>query len=150
MEKYPRGFFGIGIERTKTELNIGTLWRSASIMGASFIFTIGKRYKKQASDTMKSWKHIPLYNYDTFEDFYKSLPYDTQLVGIELDERSIPSNEFIHPERVVYLLGAEDHGLTNEALNKCHKLVQLPGDYCMNVAVAGSIIMYDRILKASQ
>ena len=47
-----RGFFGVGIENTKTHQNIGTLWRSASIMGASFMFTIGKRYKKQASDTM--------------------------------------------------------------------------------------------------
>lgn len=140
-----RGFFGVGIENTKTHQNIGTLWRSASIMGASFMFTIGKRYKKQASDTMSSWKHIPLYNYDTFEDFYKSLPYDCQLVGIELDERSIPLHEFKHPERCVYLLGAEDIGLSKSASEKCHKLVQLKGDYCMNVAVAGSIVMYQRL-----
>ena len=146
MEKQ-RGFFGVGIQNTKTVQNIGTLWRSASIMGASFMFTIGSRYKKQASDTMKSWKHIPLYNYETFEEFYKSLPYDCQLIGVELDEKSIPVKQLIHPERCVYLLGAEDSGLSREALDKCHKLVQLPGDYCMNVAVAGSIIMYDRISK---
>ena len=143
-----RGFFGIGIQNTKTEQNIGTLWRSASIMGASFIFTIGKRYKKQSSDTMASWKHIPLYNYDTFEDFYKSIPYDCQLIGIELDDKSIPVNEFKHPERCIYLLGAEDIGLSKDAINKCHKIVQLPGYYCMNVAVAGSIIMYDRTIKS--
>jgi tRNA G18 (ribose-2'-O)-methylase SpoU len=140
-----RGYFGIGIQNTKTVQNIGTLWRSASILGASFIFTIGNRYKKQASDTMKSWKHIPLYNYETFADFYKSIPYDCQLIGIELDERSIPLSEFNHPERCVYLLGAEDNGLTKEALDKCHKIIQLEGDYCMNVAVAGSIVMYNRI-----
>jgi tRNA G18 (ribose-2'-O)-methylase SpoU len=145
--KHKRGFFGIGILNNKTEQNIGTLWRSASIMGASFIFTIGKRYKKQASDTMQSWRHIPLYNYESFEDFYKSMPYDCQLVGIELDEKSVPVSTFKHPERVVYLLGAEDNGLTKEAIEKCKTLVQLPGNYCMNVAVAGSIIMYDRLLK---
>lgn len=150
MKKYPRGFFGIGIENTKTQLNIGTLWRSANILGASFIFTIGNRYKRQSSDTMESWKHIPLYRYDNFDDFYKTMPYDCLLIGVELDEDSVPVNEFKHPERCIYLLGAEDNGLTKEALDKCHKLVQLPGDYCMNVAVAGSIIMYDRILKTSQ
>jgi len=48
-----RGFFGIGIQNIKTESNIGTLWRSANILGADFIYTIGKRYKKQSSDTMK-------------------------------------------------------------------------------------------------
>jgi tRNA C32,U32 (ribose-2'-O)-methylase TrmJ len=34
--------------------------------------------------------------------------------------------------------------MSKEAIEKCHKLVQLPGDYCMNVALAGSIMMYDR------
>lgn len=142
-----RGFFGIGILNAKTEQNIGTLWRSASIMGASFIFTIGKRYKKQASDTTKSWKHIPLYNYETFEDFYKTMPYDCVLVGIELDERSIAIKEFKHPERCIYLLGAEDIGLSKQAIEKCNKIIQLPGDVCMNVSVAGSIVMYDRYMK---
>lgn len=143
-----RGFFGIGIQHTKTEQNIGTLWRSASIMGASFIFTIGKRYKKQASDTMQSWRHIPLYNYETFEEFYKAMPYDCQLIGIELDDKSEPIETFKHPERCIYLLGAEDNGLTREAIDKCHKIVQLPGDYCMNVSVAGSIMMYDKLQKS--
>ena len=143
-----RGFFGIGIQHTKTEQNIGTLWRSASIMGASFIFTIGKRYKKQASDTMQSWRHIPLYNYETFEEFYKAMPYDCQLIGVELDDKSEPIETFKHPERCIYLLGAEDNGLTKEAIDKCHKIVQLPGDYCMNVSVAGSIMMYDKLQKS--
>lgn len=147
MEKIERGFFGIGIQNTKTEANIGTLWRSASILGASFIFTIGRRYKKQASDTMKSWRHIPLYHYESFEDFYKSMPYDCQLVGVELHPKSIKVSDFKHPERCVYLLGAEDSGISAFALEKCHKIVQLPGNYCMNVSVAGSILMYDRINK---
>lgn len=142
------GYFGIGILNPKTEENIGTLWRSAFIMGASFIFTIGKRYKKQASDTTKSWKHIPLYNYKTFEEFYKTMPYDCRLVGIELDEKSIAIEDYEHHERCIYLLGAEDHGLSKEAIDKCHELVILPGDICLNVSVAGSIVLYDRILKA--
>jgi tRNA G18 (ribose-2'-O)-methylase SpoU len=142
-----RGYFGIGILNVKTTANIGTLWRSANILGASFIFVIGNRYKRQASDTMQTWRHIPLYHYDNFEEFYKSMPYDCQLIGIELNENSIPVSEFKHPERCVYLLGAEDSGLTNEAINKCHKLVQLPGEYCLNVSVAGSIVLFDRINK---
>jgi tRNA G18 (ribose-2'-O)-methylase SpoU len=142
-----RGFFGIGIQNVKTETNIGTLWRSAFIFGASFIFTIGNRYKRQASDTTQSWRHIPLYNYESFEDFYKSMPYDCQLIGIELDDKSIPIAEFKHPERCIYLLGAEDSGLTNEAINKCHQLIILPGTFCLNVSVAGSIVLFDRIQK---
>jgi len=142
-----RGYYGIGILNGKTEMNIGTLWRSASILGASFIFTIGKRYKKQASDTMKAWRHIPLYHYDEFADFYKNIPYDCQLVGVELDERAHLIKNYVHPQRCIYILGAEDNGLTIEALSHCHSIIQLPGEYCMNVAVAGSIVMYDRYNK---
>lgn len=147
MSKETRGYYGIGIFNGKTIENLGTLWRSADLLGASFIFTIGKRYKKQASDTMLSFKHIPLYHYETFEEFYKSIPYDCHLVGIELHETSRPIKEFNHPERSIYLLGAEDEGLSKHIIDKCHHLVQLPGRYSMNVAVAGSIVMYDRIFK---
>lgn len=142
-----RGYFGIGIEHAKTEYNIGTLWRSAQIMGASFIFTIRNRYKKQSSDTMKTFRHIPLIHYADFEDFYNHMPFDCRLVGIELDERAVEISKFQHPERCIYLLGAEDHGLTKEALNKCHIIVQLPGDFCLNVSTAGAITMYDRLEK---
>lgn len=142
-----KGFYGIGIVNGKTVENIGTLWRSANLMGAKFIFTIGKRYKRQASDTMKTFRHIPLFHYETFEDFFKSLPYGCQLVGIELSENSEPIHGFSHPKSCVYLLGAEDAGLPNEALSRCHKIVQLPGERSMNVSVAGSIVMFDRINK---
>jgi tRNA (guanosine-2'-O-)-methyltransferase len=142
-----RGYFGIGILNVKTTANIGTLWRSANIFGASFVFVIGNRYKRQASDTMQTWRHIPLYHYDTFEQFYNLMPYDCQLIGIELDERSVLISEFNHPERCVYLLGAEDSGLTKDAMNKCHKMIQLPGDFCLNVSVAGSIVLFDRVQK---
>ena len=147
MKRINRGYFGIGIENCKTELNIGTLWRSAHIMGASFIFTIGKRYKKQSSDTMKTWRSIPLYHYDTFEEFYKSMPHDCILTGVEIHESSKPIKEYKHPERCIYLLGAEDHGLSSIAIEKCHNLIQLEGDYCLNVSVAGSIVIFDRLTK---
>lgn len=146
MEK-KRGYFAIGIQNTKTEQNIGTLWRSANLFGAAFIFIIGNRYKRQSSDTMQTWRHIPLMNYETFGDFYNAMPYDCRLIGVELHDKSEPLNQFVHPNRSVYLLGAEDTGLTNEAIDKCHSIIQLPGSYSMNVAVAGSIVMYDRSCK---
>lgn len=145
-----RGFFGIGILNGKTIENVGTLWRSADLLGAKYIFTIGKRYKRQATDTMKSFKNIPLFHYETFEDFYKVLPYGCMLAGIELHNNSTDIKEFNHPQRCVYLLGAEDSGLTTEAIEKCHHIIQLPGRYSMNVSVAGSIVMYDRVLKLSK
>ena len=40
--KSQRGFYAIGIEKTKTKENIGTLWRSAQAFDAAFIFTLKK------------------------------------------------------------------------------------------------------------
>ena len=146
-EKNKRGYFGIGIFNAKNAKNIGTLWRSANILGAQFIFTIGKRYSNQCSDTMKTQKHIPLFHYANWEDFKKHVPCDCPVIAIELDENSIPIQRFIHPERCIYLLGAEDSGISKKVLNDCYTIVQLPGDHCMNVSTAGSIVMYDRFVK---
>ena len=141
------GFCGIGVERSKTAINVGTLWRSAAILGADFIFTVGRRWPDQASDTVKAWRHIPYWQFDNLEDL--RTPYDAPLIGVELDPRARPLHDFTHPARAVYLLGAEDHGLTRAALDRCHDLIVLPGTYSLNVATAGSIVLYDRAVKLS-
>lgn len=63
-----RGYFGIGIINGKTPENLGTLWRSANLYGAAFIFTVGKRYKRQSSDTPNTPRHIPLFEYQSLDD----------------------------------------------------------------------------------
>lgn len=141
-------FFGIGIYQPKTAHNIGTLWRSAYILGASYIFIVDGKYNHQTSDTAKTWSKIPFYKYDNFDHFYKSMPHSTQLVGLELSDKAEKISQFIHPPRASYLLGAEDHGLPQKIIDRCHKLIQLPGEDSMNVAVSGSIVMFDRINKS--
>ena len=145
-----RGYFEIGIYHTKAEVNVGTLWRSAYQLGANGIYTIGRRYKKQASDTPKVHRHIPLRNYEQFDEFIKHLPKEALLIGIEIG--GIPLSGYCHPERAIYILGAEDYGLPELVLSKCKQVisiesVRLPS---FNVAVAGSLVMYDRFIKASR
>jgi len=143
-DNFVNEFFGIGIQNGKTPENLGVLWRSAQNLGASFIFTIGNRYAKQACDTHNAVKSMPYYHYDTFEDFFNNLPKGTRLVGVELTEDALDLETFNHPRRCAYLLGAEDHGLTKEAIQKSHFLVKFKSTLSLNVSVAGSIVMYDR------
>ena len=142
-----RGYFEIGIYHGKTVENIGTLWRSAFQLGASGIFTIGKRYSRQASDTVKAYRHIPMRDYETFERFYENIPYDCQLVGVEMGGK--PLAGFCHPERAIYLLGAEDSGLPKAIMERCHRLISLEAirTESYNVSVAGSIVMYHRFFS---
>lgn len=141
-----RGYFGIGIYHPKTDTNIGTLWRSAHNFGADFIFTIGRRYKKQVSDTTKAERHVPLYEYDSFEKFKENMPRGCQMVFIEQTQGSKNLKDSFHPESAVYILGAEDYGVPEEMMVG-HQKVFIDTPMCLNVAVAGSIIMYDRSLK---
>jgi tRNA G18 (ribose-2'-O)-methylase SpoU len=146
VDNFEHEFFGIGIQNGKTPENLGALWRSAQNLGASFIFTIGNRYAKQASDTHHAVKAMPYFHYDTFDDFYAHLPKGARLVGVEMAEKAVDLESFEHPRRCVYLLGAEDHGLSKKAQEKSHHLVQFKSEKSLNVAIAGSIVMYDRQL----
>ncbi len=135
--KYPHtAFYGIGIMHGTNAVNIGTLWRHAYIMGASFIFTVDRKYKKHPS-------RIPLYHYRDIDDLKAHLPYGAPLVAVELTEDAVLVNDFHHPARAVYLLGSETNGLSDKVLQTCHSVVKLPGHFSMNVAVAGSIVMHD-------
>lgn len=144
-----RGFFAVGICGNKTPENLGTLWRSGSLYGAAFVFTVGRRYPKQASDTTNTPRHTPLFHFADIDDLISHLPYSCPLVGVELDDRSVPLTEYAHHERAAYLLGAEDYGLRPIERDRCHDLLQIESvkPYSMNVAVAGSVVLYDRHVK---
>ncbi len=141
------GYYAIGVYRGKTEHNIGTLWRSAFILGASYIFTVEKKYKKQTSDVVRTWSRIPLFHYDNFDELLKNIPHDCRLIGVEITGDAQELHEFEHPKRAIYILGSEDVGLPQEIIDKCHMVIRLQGNSSMNVGVTGSIVCYDRISK---
>ncbi|PIE46117.1 MAG: rRNA methyltransferase [Gammaproteobacteria bacterium] len=146
--KYPHtAFYGIGIMHARKAENIGTLWRSAYIMGASFIFTVDRQYKKQSSDVVTTPSRIPLYHYKDLSDLIAHLPYGAPLIGIEMTDKAVLVSDFEHPKRAVYLLGSETNGLSQKTIDSCHYTIKLPGNFSLNVAVAGSIVMHDRISK---
>jgi len=144
-----RGQFGVGVYRPKVSENVGTLWRAAHLYGASHLFTVGARYQRQASDTSKAWQSVPAFAYDDADDFLTHRPFDMPLVAVELSDRAVPLGRFEHPERAVYLLGAEDHGLPPWLLDRCEHVVQVETaqPWSMNVAMAGSLVMYSRHLQ---
>ena len=144
------GFFGVGVLNPKTDENIGTLWRSAYQCGASFVFTIGMRHDeawKTSSDTTKAWRNIPAHCHDDWAAFCAAAPYNTPWVAVEMG--GVPLASFEHPERAIYLLGAEDHGLPPAIVRQCSHVVSLDAARTpsYNVAVAGSLVMYDRLSK---
>lgn len=136
-----RGYFGIVFYEPKFHKNIGTAIRSAHCFGVNFIGIIGKRYTREPSDTMISERHIPIYHYINLKDFMNHLPMGCEVIGVEVDGEDIKN--FIHPRRVVYLFGGEDRTLPAEIKNR----IKIDTSHCLNMAVAASIVLYDRSIK---
>ncbi len=140
-----RGYFAIGAERMSKSLNLGNLMRSAHGFGASFTFTVGATYQalEARADTSKGQWHLPHYNWPTLADM--ALPQGCKLVGVELIDEAIDLPSFCHPLRAAYVLGPERGSLSGALLGRCDHVVKIPTTFCVNVAMAGAIVMYDRV-----
>jgi tRNA G18 (ribose-2'-O)-methylase SpoU len=140
-----RGYFGIGAERISKALNLGNLMRSAHGFGASFTFTIGAAYQalEARADTSKGAQHLPHYNWASPADLV--LPSGCRLVGVELLDDAIDLPSFQHPQRAAYVLGPERGALSPELVARCDYVVRIPTSFCVNLAMAGAIVMYDRV-----
>jgi tRNA G18 (ribose-2'-O)-methylase SpoU len=98
-------------------------------------------------------------HYETWEDWDRAQPFawvpvgveqTLTIVGIETSPTATDLRDYKHPANAVYILGSEASGLTNEAMVRCRDLVVIPSRYCLNVAVAGSVVLYDRIAKGKR
>ena len=143
-----RGYFGIGIECVSKSMNIGGLFRSAHAFGSSFVFTVNAQYEVQDGnkvDTSGTIDHVPFYRFPNSNNLV--LPKHCKLVGIELldDAENLPS--FHHPIQAAYILGPERGSLSSTTLERCSYIVKIPTKFCINVGLAGAIIMYDRMIS---
>ncbi len=143
--KHMRGYFAIGVERVSKPMNVGNLVRSAHAFGASFVFTLDAQYREReaASDTSKAPSHLPLYNWAGLDQMV--MPQGCQIVGIELLDEAVDLPSFRHPLNAAYVLGPERGALSPELVARCHHIVKIPTAFCINVAMAGAIVMYDRV-----
>ncbi|MEL6287936.1 MAG: RNA methyltransferase [Pseudomonadota bacterium] len=142
-----RGYFAIGAEKISKQLNVGNLVRSAHGFGASFFFTVGAAYDEveARADTSRAELHLPIYQWSDPDAV--ALPAGCALVGIELIDEAVDLPSFRHPTAAAYVLGPERGSLSPELLARCDHVVRIPTRFCVNVAMAGAITMYDRVVS---
>ncbi|MEM1365781.1 MAG: RNA methyltransferase [Pseudomonadota bacterium] len=140
-----KGYFAIGAEGISKPMNFGNLARSAYGFGASFVFTVdqSKSIGRPESDTSASRDHLPWYSFDGAANMV--LPDDCTLVGVELTHDAVDLPSFRHPTRAAYVLGPEGGSLSPAMIERCAHVVKIPTSFCINVAMAGAIVMYDRV-----
>ena len=136
-----RGYFAIGAEGISKPMNLGALMRTANAFGSSFVFSVGAADRVKLAykaDTSKTFESVPYYQWNAMEDI--ALPKGCQMVGIEL-------TEFRHPKAAAYVLGRERGDLSPQMLARCDHVVKIPTKFCINVSLAGALVMYDRVLS---
>ena len=143
-----RGFFGVGVEGSHKVMNAGNLLRTTHAFGGSFFFFVRPAFDRRElenSDTARSITGMPVYQFKTAGEL--SLPKGCKLIGVELTEDAVDLPTFRHPSCAAYVLGPEKGSLSPEMQARCDHIVKIPMKFCVNVGVAGAIVIYDRLIN---
>lgn len=142
-----RGFFGVGVQKISKGANLGTLVRTTHAFGGQFFFTLETAldlHEVRVSDTSDAFDHLPFYDFRAEADL--RLPAGCQLVGVELTPDAIDLPSFRHPTRAAYVLGPEMGSLSPSLQERCDHIIKIPTKFCVNVGVAGALVLYDRMI----
>ncbi len=143
-----RGYFAIGAEGISKPMNLGALMRTANAFGAAFVFSVNAEQRLQEtylSDTSKTAESVPYYAWESMDQMV--FPRGCQLVGVELTDDAFDLPAFRHPRMAAYVLGPEKGSLSPQMQARCSHIVKIPTRFCINVSLAGALVMYDRLIS---
>lgn len=140
-----RGYACVGLDSPKFDGNAGAVLRACGVFGVSMLCVASSRFSQRCTDTMKAHKHMPVIL--TPHDVLATLPHDCVPVAVDILPGATPLPKYHHPERAFYVFGAEDSTLSPELVERCRDIVSIPSLYCLNLAAAVNVVLYDRAAK---
>ena len=153
LEEYRRGLrpFAIAAWEISKEHNVGTLVRTAHAAAATEVILTGERdWNVPAARTADLYTEIVQLDADVAAFRTHLRKRNWSLVAVELAEGSVNIFDAVYPERPCFLLGAELGGVPPELVEEAELVVQIPQwglVPCLNLAVAGSLVVYDHLAK---
>lgn len=135
---------------TSKEHNVGTLVRTAHAVAAAEVILVGDReWNFEAAKTAQDFTDVTILKDDgAFLEHVRRRGWS--IVAVELDDRAVNLFDVEYPENPCFLLGAERDGLPQSLMDAADTIVQIPQwglVPCLNLAVAGSIVLYDYMAK---
>jgi tRNA G18 (ribose-2'-O)-methylase SpoU len=153
LAEYRRGLrpFAVAAWEISKEHNVGTLVRTAHAAAAEEVILLGERdWNVEAARTAELYTRIVQLPADPGALRAHLAERRWDLVAVELAEGATPLFEAVYPPRPCFLLGAELGGLPPELVEAATLVVEIPQwglVPCLNLAVAGSIVVYDHLGK---
>jgi tRNA(Leu) C34 or U34 (ribose-2'-O)-methylase TrmL len=132
--------------------NVGAAVRAASCYGIGQVWFSGDRvqlvgargYRLPREERMRGYQEVELRHSDAF---FEAFDRDVVPVAVEVRPGSESLIDFEHPERALYVFGAEDGTLGKAVLRHCHRFVIIPTRHCTNLSAAVYTALYDRHAK---
>ncbi len=150
--EYRRGLRPMAIAgwNTTKEHNVGSLVRTAHAAAAAEVVLVGDRdWNVEAARTAQLYTTVTqVADLEAFREHLAARNWN--LVAVELDDRAVNLFDAEYPDRPCFLLGAEVGGLPEALLAEAELVVQIPQwglVPSLNLAVAGSIVLYDYLQK---
>jgi len=151
-EEYRRGLRPLAVAawNITKEHNVGSLVRTAHAVAAEEVVLVGERdWNVEAARTAELFTTISqVPDQEAFRRHIAAAGWN--LVAVELHERAVSLFEAEYPERPCFLLGAELGGIPEDLVEDAKIVVQIPQwglVPSLNLAVAGSIVLYDYLAK---
>jgi tRNA G18 (ribose-2'-O)-methylase SpoU len=135
------------------EHNVGSLVRTAHAAAVSEVLLVGERdWNVEAAKTAELYTSvIQLQDQRALLDHIEDR--GMSLVVVELHPRAVNLFDAVYPVRPCFLLGAELDGVPPELVERADLVVQIPQwglVPSLNLAIAGSIVVYDYLAKQSR
>ena len=151
-DQYRRGLrpFAVAAWNISKEYNVGSLVRTAHATAAAEVLLVGDRdWNVEAARTSELYTSIiHLADIEAFQAHLEARRW--RLVAVELHHGAVSLFDAEYPDRPCFLVGAELGGVPDELLASAAAVVQIPQwglVPSLNLAVAGSLVVYDYLAK---
>ncbi len=140
--------FAVCMEHWNGDFNISTLIRNANAFNAEEVFYIGKK-RWDRRGAVGTHNYTPLKHLKSYKDL-ESLKKRYTIIGIDNNlPKTKKLNQFdweVLDKPPLMIFGEEKTGLSKEALEICHLLLEIPqygSVRSLNVGTSSGVLMYD-------
>jgi tRNA G18 (ribose-2'-O)-methylase SpoU len=148
------------LHNIRSNHNVGSIFRTADAVGVSKIYLDGytpapiDRFGREVGEISKTAlgaeKNIEWEKTDNIFDLIKKLKKEKFLIiGVEQSKKSVDYKKVEIKKKVAFIFGNEVDGLSNEILNECDIVAEIPmkgKKESLNVSVSAGVVLF-RVLN---
>lgn len=143
------GYAGIGLVGVQRAANLGGVLRAARVFDARLVLWSGRLRtpagRGAGTNTVKAHRHMPAIH---VPDVMAAIPHGAVPVLVEKWSDATPLPVFRHPRTALYVFGPENGSLPRPDGDMPR--VVIPSAWCLNLAAAVNVVLYDRTTKRGQ